>query len=422
MRYADWVNRVADRLPRIAVFSEARIPSAILGVDAIVQELADEHACEFRACSSVQVDAADIAWADSLVLVRGASPAELRLLIEAQRLGRLVATYMDDDLERVPAEARSGYFFTAALVRQNLAEILQRADAVFTPAETLATRLADRHSIDTTILRQPRPETPATTPPPTSEHPQPRVPAQAPSGAPPHLPLEPRLPAGDDSPVRIAFLGSVDHTSFLEELLAAPLRALRERYGNRIDLLFCGALPNFAAELGATRVPYEMDFHAWRERAAALKIDIGLAPIAASEFHRAKYWNKYLEYGSLGIAGLYSAGSANAEVVRHGETGLVLPGQSAAWEEALIRLIENPELCQTIATAARRDVEARFSARALRGEWARALAPLLSHRAPATPAQEVRLPTSRLRHLRDRLAIYGPARATERALNRLRRK
>jgi hypothetical protein len=37
------------------------------------------------------------------VLVRGASPAERRILIEAQRLGRRVATYLDDDLERVPA-------------------------------------------------------------------------------------------------------------------------------------------------------------------------------------------------------------------------------------------------------------------------------------------------------------------------------
>jgi hypothetical protein len=382
------VNRVADRPARIAVFSEARIPSAILGVDAILRDLMREGACEFRACSSVHANPADVAWADSIVLVRGASPAELRLLVEAQRLGRRVATYMDDDLERVPPEARSGYFFTAALVRQNLAEILRCADVVFTPAETLAGRLADRHSIATTILRQPRPE-------------------------PPQMALASGLP------VRIAFLGSVDHARFLEELLAAPLRALRERYGDSIDLLFCGALPDFATGLGATLVPYEMDFGVWRKRAAALGVHIGLAPIPRSEFHRAKYWNKYLEYGSLGIAGLYSTGSPNAEVVRHGETGLVLPGQSAAWEKALTQLIDNPDLCQRMAEAARRDVETRFSESALRNEWKNALAPLLTHRAPETPTGEVRLPTSRLRHLRDRLAIYGAARASERALNRL---
>lgn len=419
-----------QRATRIAGYSEARIPSAVLGVDAVFEDLAAAGVCEYRACSSVHPDPADLAWADAVVLVRGASPSEYRILREAQRLGRRVATYMDDDLEAVPAEARSGYFFTSATVRRLLAEILREADLVCTTREELSEVLAARHGIEPRILRQPHPGTTPLPPP----HPA-ATPLREPQSGPVHEtqsePLR-EMQSGQvrevqsrplrepkSSPVRIGFLGSVDHAGFLDELLRGPLTSLARDLGEQVEFIFCGAVPAFARELNATAAPYQHDFAAWREAARGLDLDIGLAPLPASAFHACKYWNKYLEYASLGIAGIYSEGSPNADVVRDGETGLVVPNHALAWESALRRLVDDPVLRRTIITQARADIEERFSPTALRGAWQAALAPLLGHRAPQVDPAAVRLPRGTLRHLRDRIAIYGPGRAAERAFHRL---
>lgn len=384
------------RPPRVLALSEAPIPSAVLGVHAVLDALAAEGALQFASGSTVTPDRAQLAWADVVVLVRGASPSERRILVEAQRLGRRVATYLDDDLERVPGEARSGYFFTSPHVRDNVAFITRRADAVLVCSERLGAELATRHGVHPILVRQPRP-------PRLSEE------ASAP----------PSRRGNDDGRVRIGFLGSVDHAAFLDQLLADPLRRLHAELGARLELVFCGALPEIARELGATLHPFEADFVAWRRRARSLALDVGLAPLPDTPFHRNKYFNKYLEYGSLGVAGIYSNVPPSADAVRDGETGILCANEPDAWLAALRRLVAEPALREGIARAAWLDIEQRFSASALRGAWLRDLGPLLAHRAPAVRVGDVRLAGGAVRHARDRLAVYGPLRFAERVLGRL---
>ena len=122
------MSSAADRLPRIAAFSELRIPSAILGVDQIFEFLAATGICEFRASSSLEFRPEDLAWADSIILVRGASQQESRIQKEALRLGKRTAIYLDDDLENVPSTASSALFFHTATAQKGLLSILKGAD------------------------------------------------------------------------------------------------------------------------------------------------------------------------------------------------------------------------------------------------------------------------------------------------------
>ncbi|MEW6273102.1 MAG: glycosyltransferase, partial [Thermodesulfobacteriota bacterium] len=380
----------APRPPRVLALSEAPIPSAVLGIHAVFEALAAAGDCELATGSSIAPRADQLAWADVVVLVRGAAPSERRILLEAQRLGRKVATYLDDDLERVPGDARSGYFFTSAEVRANVATIVRRAEAVLVCSERLGAELAARHGVAPVLVRQPRP---------------------------PRVPGEPETPAAvrTDAPaastrVRVGFLGSVDHAHFLDELLSDPLRRLRTRLGTRLELVFCGAIPALARELGAETHEFEADFTAWRRRALALALDVGLAPLPDTPFHRCKYFNKYLEYASLGVAGVYSDVPPSADVVRHEVTGLLCENDPAAWLAAIERLASDHALRRAIARAAWQDVEQRFSSAALLGGWRESLRRLLAHRAPAVAPDEVRLRGGPVRHALDRLAVYGPAR------------
>ena len=389
-------SNAAARPARLLVLTEADIPSAVLGLHSVLDSLAATGHCELRKGTSVSARANDLAWCDALLLVRGASPAELRIAREAQRLGRRVATYLDDDLENVPADARSAYFFRSAVVSAGVASIIREADLVLVCNPLLGEELTRRHGVATTLLLQP-------------------VPSPDPEGEPVAVTAEPNLARR----LRIGFLGSVDHAGFLDELLGEALRRLDFQQGHAIDFVFCGAKPQLVAALGASWHPFDPDFRRWRQTAAGLRLDIGLAPLRESSFHRFKYWNKYLEYGSLGIAGIYSAGSPNAQIVRDGETGLICPNEPEAWLDALRRLIDEPTLRQRLGEAARVDVGQRFSENALRNGWLTGLEPILRHRAPEIPRREVRLSTGRLRHLRDRLAVYGPLRFIERLAGRL---
>ncbi len=384
------------RLPRVLAVSEAPIPSAVLGVHAVFEALAEHGLCELATDASVAPRADRLAWSDAVVLVRGASPAERRILVEAKRLGRFVATYLDDDLERVPHEARSGYFFTSPTVRENVAFIVRHADRVLVCSERLGAELAARHGVHPVLVRQPRP---------------PRLPGE------PERP--PRREARPAARVRVGFLGSVDHTAFLDQLLEEPLTRLRRELGAALELVFCGAVPELARRLGAECHEFEPDFIAWRRRALGLELDVGLAPLPDTPFHRCKYFNKYLEYASLGVAGVYSNVPPSADVVRDGETGLLCANTPDAWYGALARLVHDAELRARIADAAWRDAEERFSSAALLPAWREALALLLAHRAPAVEPGAVRLRGGMLRHALDRLAVYGPARFTERVVGRL---
>ena len=380
------------RPAHILALGEAPIPSATLGVSAVFEALESKaRICEFRFGSSVDPRPEDLAWADSVILVRGASPSERRLLAEAHRLGRRVATYMDDDLEMIPADARSAYFFSATTIRENLEHIIRSADDVLVCSDLLGEELERRHHCRPVRMLQPRP---------------PRLPGET-------------VPNPPQAPIAIGFLGSVDHSSFLDELLGDVLREIQKHYGDAIQMVFCGAEPRIARLLGARCLPFESDLHTWRRTALGLGLQIGLAPLRDTVFHQRKYWNKYLEYGSLGLAGIYTNIPPNGEVVRDGSTGLLCANEPEKWHASLRSLVDDPERRRKIGHAAYLDVESRFSAGALIDHWQTALAPLLSHRAPTRRAEDVRLRAGALWHLVDRLSVYGIRRFTERVVGRM---
>jgi hypothetical protein len=253
------------RSTRVLALAEAPIPSAELGVVYAALALAGE--CELRIGSSKAPRRDDVAWSDVVVLVRGAAPGERRLLLEAQRLGRRVATYMDDDLENVPREARSGMFYGSAVVRENVAFVVRSADDILVCSERLGGVLAERHGRPAGLMGQPRP---------------------APgSGAVPSA-------RGMGAPVRIGFLGGVDHAGFFDRVLGEALRRIRTDFGDRIAFVFCGARPAAADAIGAEHHPLVLGMAAWRARARSLGMEIGLAPMSDTPFHRCKSWNKFL--------------------------------------------------------------------------------------------------------------------------------
>jgi len=89
--------------------------------------------------------------------------------------------------------------------------------------------------------------------------------------------------------------------------------------------------------------------------------DIGIAPLADTEFNRAKTSVKYREYSALRIAGVYSNIVTYNKDVTHKQTGVLTENTTDAWVEALESLINDQNLRQTIITNAHQDAHNRFS-------------------------------------------------------------
>jgi len=71
--------------------------------------------------------------------------------------------------------------------------------------------------------------------------------------------------------------------------------------------------------------------------------------------------NSLLEAMALGKPVVATNVGGNREIIHHGETGLLVPrGDAQAFAEAVLRLIKNPDMAQTIGQKAREMVVARF--------------------------------------------------------------
>ena len=109
-----------------------------------------------------------------------------------------------------------------------------------------------------------------------------------------------------------------------------------------------GAKPDFVDKLGLKHIPYQDGYDAYTAYMAKCNWDIGLAPMPLTEFHRCKYFNKYIEYASFGIAGVYTDCEPYVFGIRDRENGLLVNNTTEEWFAAISELIENEKLRKQI--------------------------------------------------------------------------
>lgn len=121
---------------------------------------------------------------------------------------------------------------------------------------------------------------------------------------------------------------------------------------------------------------------------------VGLAPLAPTSFNEKKTDNKYRVYAAVGIAGAYSDLAPYRENVVDGKTGMLV--RDSGWQDAIVRLLDDPKLRAGIVRNARHDLGERYSLAAVASEYHRLLTRLLD--TPSVVLVSSR-PTSRLRGL-----------------------
>jgi glycosyltransferase involved in cell wall biosynthesis len=91
-------------------------------------------------------------------------------------------------------------------------------------------------------------------------------------------------------------------------------------------------------------------------------LDVGIMPLADTDWERGKCGLKALQYMALGVPAVVSPVGVNTEIVRDGENGL-LAATGEEWERALERLLADDGLRRRLGDAGRATVESGYSAR-----------------------------------------------------------
>lgn len=168
-----------------------------------------------------------------------------------------------------------------------------------------------------------------------------------------HYAVQPEL--ADDEPFTITWSGSTS-TLYNFENARPALERLAERRKIRVRVI-CNQPP--ARPIAGA----ENDFIPWREAGEAEAVGathVGIMPLQDEPFMRGKCGLKALQYMATGKPAVISPVGMNADLVRHGENGL-LASTADEWVAALERLATSPELRRTLGRGGRETVEAGYS-------------------------------------------------------------
>lgn len=354
-------------MKKVLLVARALIPSVTLCGHTQLTLLAEQGKLEYRWRSPLEVKKADLLWADVLVFVRADDDVSLHMARIARAAGKYTIYVLDDDLLNIPAGLASSEHYsreeTKELIRQNMAA----CRGFLSPSRHLLEKYGGEFELAARI------EEPTT--------------------------VCPEIEKAASGPVRIGFAGSVDRAGDINALLSGALRRILREYGERVRVEFFGARPMLVDDLGLRHVPYQDSYDAYVRTMRTLNWDIGLAPMPESEFHRGKHYNKFIEYASYGIAGIYSDVYPYRWAVRDGKNGLLCSNTEDAWYEAIRRLIEDPALRREISAECLREAKEAYSPEATTAVWDKLLGEIETH---PTETREIRRydKESRIRKIR----------------------
>jgi len=179
----------------------------------------------------------------------------------------------------------------------------------------------------------------------------------------------------------IGYMGTLTHDHDLLMILPA-LQTVWERHRGEIEFQLVGvvgqkdtlqALRELPVRVAGPK-PKEMEyplFMLWFSSRCCW--DIAIAPLKGTPFNRCKSDIKFLDYSTIGAAGIYSQVPAYESSVRHLETGWLAENDVGAWVEALEELLIDDHLRGQLAQNATRYLYSERTLNHCAHNWLKAL-------------------------------------------------
>ncbi|KKO54766.1 glycosyltransferase [Paenibacillus sp. DMB20] len=344
------------RLTKVVSFCLGDIPSARIGIVEPMLELQKEGKIDFSFYLAAELTREILADADIIISIRSADSYELNIVNECKKAGKLIIYYLDDDLLNIPLNAASSEYFNSELVKNNIVSIIGQCDYLLTNNVRIKEKYQKYVQKGAYIIKAPALLLKS---------------------------IKPKETSGISKPViKIGFSGGTDHKANLETLLKYPLYQLKSKYGDKIEFEFMGAKPDFGGDFEYRYIPYQSEYDNYISQMSKIDWDIGVAPLPDSDFHACKYYNKFLEYGAINAAGIYSDVDPYKQIIRNEINGLLVENTEDSWIAGLSTLIENEELRLKVSSSARIQLEKEFTTQCIAKDIETKLGELTLYKAP----------------------------------------
>lgn len=299
----------------VLITSTTFIPSVLLCGHTQLEYLEKQGKLNYKFVISHFTNKKNIEWADIIVFLRSDSDIDAYVSKIAKKAGKKLIYVLDDDILNVPNYLSSAPYYLLPSTNKNIRTIMSNCDTFLTPSPVLLEKYGKNFKYKFLISE-------------------------------PSLNRINKKPENDK--VKIGFAGSIDRAQDLNEILEGAITEIVNKYGDSIDIEFMGAKPDFVDKLNLKHLPYQDGYDAYTAYMAKCNWDIGLAPMPNTPFHRCKYFNKYVEYASFGIAGIYSNLEPYTYGIRHNDNGLLANNTTKDWVDAISKLIEDTKLRKQI--------------------------------------------------------------------------
>lgn len=299
----------------VLVVSTTFIPSVLLCGHCQLEYLEKQGKCNYKFSISHFINKRNVEWADIIIFLRSDSDIDAYVSKIAKKAGKKLIYVMDDDLLNVPDYLSSSPYYLLPSTQHNIKTIMANCDTFLTPSPVLLKKYGPDFKYSFTIA-------------------------------------EPSLnritKKEDNDKVKIGFAGSIDRAQDLNEILEEAITQIVRKYDDSIEIEIMGAKPDFVEKLGLTHLPYQDGYDVYTAYMARCNWDIGLAPMPLTEFHRCKYFNKYVEYASFGIAGIYTNCEPYVFGIKDMKNGLLVNNTTEEWVAAISKLIDDEKLRKQI--------------------------------------------------------------------------
>ncbi len=294
---------------KVLLLYRVMIPSLILCGDEQFKYLAEHQKLDYRSRTVYEVTSEDLNWANIVVIGRLDSWYERKLTEILYKANKYIIYIIDDDLLNIPKEISSSSYYGQSDIRNNIQKMIEMSKALISPSPKLLEKYGEGK-------KQIQIEEPTVYPFAYKAH-------------------------NSNKAVKIGFAGSIDRTHDVETILYDTLKTIKNKYGEKVEIEFFGAIPSFAKELNAKCISYSDSYKGYIEKLNSLDWDIGLAPMPDSEFHSCKHYIKIIEYSEVGIYPIYSNQGPYLRFNKEYGLGTMLPNETDAWVKTIEDLIEH---------------------------------------------------------------------------------
>lgn len=288
-----------------------KVSSVVVGLLEPLKAMEAQGKLEVKFVRTIEVTPKDIVWCDVFICVRGSEYPDVSVVKAAKKAGRKTIYFLDDDLLNIPQDVSCTSYYNDKFVKKNIITLLKLCDILWTVNPNIMKEygkyfeksiLADACACEIDSYKE-----------------------------------------KELLPVKFIYAGGIDHEKIVRQKLSRNIKRLCEEYGDEVSFTFIGVNPDLKDISQVKYIPYVENYYEYKKMMNNSGFHVSFAIVNDTPFYSCKYFNKFLEYSSIGTVGIYSALEPYSFIIEDKINGILCNDEEEQWYIAMKFLIENDE-------------------------------------------------------------------------------